>query len=646
MERIFFIVAGISVSVSMIVIILMILSPAVNERYTAKWRYVIWLVLSVRLLLPVDFGITAPPLEMKFPDREIAYSINQVQNREPQVLYHTPGISQAGTEAEGPQSKNEDPLSANDNGTLSTGENVNQLMGKNVNRKITVSNIMSTIYLIGILSFLLWRLGMYWSFRHSAKRWYRKTADEQILHTFEELKKSMEIQKSIHILICRKISSPMIVGLRKPVLLLPHEEYEKADLEVIIRHELIHFRKNDLWFKMVLLCVNAVHWFNPVIYLMTKAANRDIEISCDEEALKDADDDMRKRYSERILELMQMDDYHGPLISTNFHGGKEMMKMRIHHIFDKKKKKKGILSLSTVLILTLIFSACRFEIVQGIWKMPLLSRSTDAYEADESGNRKLQMEDFSITVPMDLDGDGKEERSFSLLVSEEGRNARLRYEEQHVRTNEKQVLKDAEPGVDYGLQIINLEGTDSVSLLVSVDYRGMPFGAGYWELYTWQNNYFQQIDLSPLENSTKIEIIDPQDIQNRNDTTLQNRTFTYLYDQEQYPKDYPVAAIGFQKFPDGEKEESEEYILAPLTSYDVEGYQTWGQEAINKTLTRITFLEGDDEELQHSFTVNPELGVLKTEEFVYVTLPDITATIISYYQYENGKWTKVECMVQ
>ena len=76
----------------------------------------------------------------------------------------------------------------------------------------------------------------------------------------------------------------MIIGLFRPTLLLPHEGYQKIDLEVIIRHELVHFKRNDLWFKLLLVCANAVHWFNPVIYLMVREANRDIEISCDEES--------------------------------------------------------------------------------------------------------------------------------------------------------------------------------------------------------------------------------------------------------------------------------------------------------------------------------------------------------------------------
>ena len=94
---------------------------------------------------------------------------------------------------------------------------------------------------------------------------------------FYSLKNKMAIVKFFQVKVCRKIHSPMITGLFRPTLLLPHEDYEKADLEVILKHELIHFRRNDLWFKLLLILANALHWFNPFIYVMVREANRDIE---------------------------------------------------------------------------------------------------------------------------------------------------------------------------------------------------------------------------------------------------------------------------------------------------------------------------------------------------------------------------------
>ena len=104
----------------------------------------------------------------------------------------------------------------------------------------------------------------------------------------------MGILKPFKVRICRKIISPMITGLFRPTLLLPHEEYANTDLTVILHHELVHYRRNDLWFKLLLIFANALHWFNPLIYIMVREANKDIEISCDEEVLKGADLQVQK----------------------------------------------------------------------------------------------------------------------------------------------------------------------------------------------------------------------------------------------------------------------------------------------------------------------------------------------------------------
>ena len=66
----------------------------------------------------------------------------------------------------------------------------------------------------------------------------------------------------------------MTLGLLRPVIVLPPEVPE-ADLPLILRHELCHIRRRDLWYKGVMLLANAVHWFNPLVWRMAGQAGRD-----------------------------------------------------------------------------------------------------------------------------------------------------------------------------------------------------------------------------------------------------------------------------------------------------------------------------------------------------------------------------------
>ena len=52
MGNIFLSILGISVSIGLIVIGLILLTPFLNKRYAAKWKYLIWIFLALRLLIP------------------------------------------------------------------------------------------------------------------------------------------------------------------------------------------------------------------------------------------------------------------------------------------------------------------------------------------------------------------------------------------------------------------------------------------------------------------------------------------------------------------------------------------------------------------------------------------------------------------
>lgn len=96
------------------------------------------------------------------------------------------------------------------------------------------------------------------------------------------------------------VDTPMTLGLLRPVIVLPPEVPE-ADLPLILRHELCHIRRRDLWYKGVMLLANAVHWFNPLVWRMAGQAGRDLELYCDEAVVEGQDSGFRRRYGQVLL---------------------------------------------------------------------------------------------------------------------------------------------------------------------------------------------------------------------------------------------------------------------------------------------------------------------------------------------------------
>lgn len=70
------------------------------------------------------------------------------------------------------------------------------------------------------------------------------------------------------------------------------------------RHELTHFRRRDIPLKALVLWVKALHWFNPLMWLMARAVEQDTELACDDSTLHALPGDQRSAYGRSILQAV------------------------------------------------------------------------------------------------------------------------------------------------------------------------------------------------------------------------------------------------------------------------------------------------------------------------------------------------------
>ncbi len=151
--------------------------------------------------------------------------------------------------------------------------------------------------------------------------------------------------------LCSEIDSPMLVGLFHTMILLPAQEYSDSELKMILRHELVHARRHDIWYKLLLMFANIVHWFNPIVYIAANRAVTDLEIACDEEVLKNTVFEYRKEYGETMLNVMRQNLKRQTSLSTQFSSNKKAMKQRFMRILDTSYKRRGIVVLCTLALL-------------------------------------------------------------------------------------------------------------------------------------------------------------------------------------------------------------------------------------------------------------------------------------------------------
>ena len=304
----------ISLSMSAVILLLLIIAPVLNEWYSAKWRYFIWLILAVRLIIP--FKTTLPKAPVNIP---------AVQNQT--IVFRQEGI----------------PIAIMDEGFAKRGD-ISQTPADYA-PIITLQELLAAIWAVGAMSFLLYHIANYIIFKRKTKA-YCSNIDTKV---FDNILSDMKISFKPHLLECSKIASPMMIGFIKPAILLPNTDYSNDELTVILKHELTHYKRGDLWYKLLLVVANAVHWFNPFVYLMANAANRDLEYSCDDAVVKERDINYRKVYSMTILRAMQNDET--ATLSTSFSESGKSAKKRFENILNSKAKKTGVFAFALILVI-------------------------------------------------------------------------------------------------------------------------------------------------------------------------------------------------------------------------------------------------------------------------------------------------------
>ena len=130
------------------------------------------------------------------------------------------------------------------------------------------------------------------------------------------------------------------MGIWHPVILLP-ETLPEGSREAALDHELTHLKRGDVGYLALLTLARCVHWFNPLVWLMVRAARRDMELCCDDDLLRGRDEAARRAYGRAILDQMTAREQGTSGLSTGFSGGRREVFARFRAMMDPSPRKKG-----------------------------------------------------------------------------------------------------------------------------------------------------------------------------------------------------------------------------------------------------------------------------------------------------------------
>lgn len=331
--------ASTTLVVTPLILILLLLTPLLNKRYAAKGRYYIWLVLMCGLCLPFISAIPRPSFQIEIPVPEVM----QIQAENPK---------QENTIQPDDLSDMMEPtniFNAEENHVIEESTPVEMITPAQETfsfPEIDVLTVFFIIWLAGIAMSLGYHSAVYLRFRRFIRRWAVSETDIGVLETYHNEAAQMSIRRTIRLMRCKCSRAPLLAGYFKTVLLLPEREYSETELSFIFRHELTHYKRLDLWYKLALMVIRSVYWFNPAVHLMAAQAGKDVEAVCDMQVVDGMEIAYRKRYSEVILNIAADSDVCRSQLTTCFMGGKEVLKQRLANVM--KTKKRGVVLFSMI----------------------------------------------------------------------------------------------------------------------------------------------------------------------------------------------------------------------------------------------------------------------------------------------------------
>lgn len=301
------------ISSSVWIIMFILLKKTLFKNYTKSFNYSIWLFIIIRMLCPINITIN------------ISNYIN-ISRYSTNILYVFIRYIEE--------------------------------MGKKI-QEVGASKEIGYIWVAGIVFLSFYRGIRYIKIKNKVLKSSYLIEDKKVLNTFIKLRKELGIEKEIRLLGAETDLVPFGIGVFKSYIILPNYKFDSCELEWILRHELIHIKYNDIFYKFLLMLVSIIYWFNPLVYYMNNIINDECELACDERVLRNCNVQKRQDYALAIIKsVKRFKESETKMVSAL---GKEcFVKERVENMFQYNLK-RGFFTI-IILFLVTVFSIINFNV--------------------------------------------------------------------------------------------------------------------------------------------------------------------------------------------------------------------------------------------------------------------------------------------
>ena len=316
---------------AVVILLVKVLATLFKGRVSARWKYFIWLLITISLCVPVRL-----PANLALVDFKVLRS-SQQNTQNPKITDYAvrPEKSQKITE------------------TVSSASNDMKNLTEILEQKRTVRyesdkwlGIVAVIFAVvwpsvAVLKLTGELLAYYFSIRN-LERMSLQVSDTVSIQMYRAACQKKHVRRIPELRQNAGLTTPLLAGLLHTKLYLPATGYSAEERKLIFYHELTHYCHRDLWYKMLLRICASIYWFNPFLLIMLKEADKDIENLCDTAVVRRVNKKEHKLYRQLLLRTVAMENQI-PYVTASLNDSEMVFKDRILYMVNIRKLRKGIL---------------------------------------------------------------------------------------------------------------------------------------------------------------------------------------------------------------------------------------------------------------------------------------------------------------
>jgi len=427
------IVFSLSLSGSALILILFFCKPLYKERFSRQWQYYIWLVVIVRLMLPVAQEMSV--VGMLFTD------INSFLNPAEQIAVG--GLSDTATGSESVQILQQDFQKSSQNDVQQGFQNDVQQNVQNdiqqdfqhdaqqdfqveemriqyqepgrdggnaamteISMRDVKEGVLRNLWIpwFGIaLLLLLRKITIYQSFVKYIRFGHGEVSDIALLDRLAQVGEHIGVGRPVELYENSQVSSPLLIGFFRPCIVLPTTDLPEEDFAYTIQHELMHFKRKDMFYKWLVQLTVCLHWFNPLVWLMGREINRACEFACDEAVVKVLGEEGRRAYGDTLFRAMGTGGRCKNFpVSVMLSESAELLKERLGAIMKFQKRSKIVTTISIVSVAAMMMGAT----VMGAYVEPVrtarivdvvsINTSNETTKTENTGKQESNNQNLTI----------------------------------------------------------------------------------------------------------------------------------------------------------------------------------------------------------------------------------------------------------